>query len=168
MLGPKRLTRYYQLRFQRLKGDPRYLARGIALGTFIGVTPTIPLHTVLTLALSVILRTSKIPALLATVAVSNPLTFFLQYYLAWRIGNFIHPGVLSWERVMTMMTILRTHESFAVCLNAVGGLGFDAATVLLSGGIIIATPMALGGYFISLRFFTAIADKKDRKKHEPQ
>lgn len=163
MLDPRRLSRYYRLRFTRLRGDPRFLARGVALGTFIGITPTIPLHTIVTLALALILRTSKIPALLATVVVSNPLTFFLQYYLSWRIGNFIHPGVLSWERVTAMLTVIKNHASFSESIHAVLTLGFDAATVLLSGGIVLALPFALCAYFISLRFFSMVADKRKTK-----
>ena len=91
-LEPRRTARYYYLRFIRLKGDPSVLARGVAVGTFIGITPTIPFHTVMALGLSFILRGSKVAALLATFLVSNPLTFFPQYYLSWQIGNWLLPG----------------------------------------------------------------------------
>lgn len=162
MLGPRRLARYYHLRFLRLKGDPAYLARGVALGTFIGITPTIPLHTALALVLSQIFRCGRIAALLATVAVSNPLTFFLQYYLSWRIGDLIHPGTLSWQRVEALMRVLERHEDLTVCLKAVAGLGLDAALVLVSGGVVLALPFAAAAYFISLRFFTVLREKQER------
>ena len=165
MLGPKRLARYYQLRFLRLKGDPRYLARGVALGTFIGITPTIPLHTVLALLLSFIFRGGRIAALLATVAVSNPLTFFLQYYLSWRIGDLIHPGTLSWEKAKALMATLKSHESLTASLNAMLGLGLDAATVLVTGGVLLALPFAVAAYFASLRFFTLLRKKQERGRN---
>ena len=41
-----RLGKYYYLKFIRLKGDPRSLALGTAIGVFVGLTPTIPLHTI--------------------------------------------------------------------------------------------------------------------------
>ena len=72
-IEPQRTIRYYYLKFIRLKGDPSSLARGVAVGTFIGITPTIPFHTVMTLALAFLLRGSKVAALLATVIVSRDL-----------------------------------------------------------------------------------------------
>jgi uncharacterized protein (DUF2062 family) len=79
---PGRTAKYYYLRFLRLRGKPGELARGVAIGIFVGITPTIPFHTILALILAMILRGSKIAALLATVLVSNPLTFVSQkYYL---------------------------------------------------------------------------------------
>ena len=77
---PLRASKYYYLRFIRLRGKPSVLARGVAVGIFIGITPTIPFHTILALIFAYVLRGSKIAALLATFLVSNPLTFFLQYY----------------------------------------------------------------------------------------
>ncbi|MBU0960183.1 MAG: DUF2062 domain-containing protein, partial [Proteobacteria bacterium] len=35
----KRTSRYYYLKFVRLKGDPQSLAGGTAIGTFFGITP---------------------------------------------------------------------------------------------------------------------------------
>ena len=40
----KRTLRYHWLKFLRLQDDPRKLAWGMALGIFIGITPTIPFH----------------------------------------------------------------------------------------------------------------------------
>ena len=81
-IEPRRASRYYYLKFIRLRGNPGVLARGVAVGTFVGITPTIPFHTVLALFLAFILRGSKIAALLTSVLISNPLTFLLQYYLS--------------------------------------------------------------------------------------
>ncbi|MDP3478975.1 MAG: DUF2062 domain-containing protein, partial [Desulfoprunum sp.] len=47
----KRLGKYYYLRFLRLKGDPYSLAFGTAIGVFVGLTPTMPLHTAIILIL---------------------------------------------------------------------------------------------------------------------
>jgi hypothetical protein len=42
----RRILRYQWLKFLRLQEDPRKLAWGMALGVFIGITPTIPFHLV--------------------------------------------------------------------------------------------------------------------------
>ena len=45
----QRTFKFYYLKFVRLQGAPSVLARGVAVGTFIAVTPTIPFHVVLAL-----------------------------------------------------------------------------------------------------------------------
>ncbi len=83
----KRFFRYHYLRFKRLKGDPHTLAKGVAIGVFIGVTPTIPLHTILILALCFFMGGNAVAAVLSSMVVSNPLTFFIQYFLSWWVGS---------------------------------------------------------------------------------
>ena len=55
----RRTVRYYWLKFRRLQGSPQKLAWGMALGVFIGITPTMPFPTVAALALAAILRDRK-------------------------------------------------------------------------------------------------------------
>ena len=42
----RRIQRFHD-RFISLKGEPRSIAMGMAVGVFVGVTPTIPFHTAL-------------------------------------------------------------------------------------------------------------------------
>ncbi|MEN8231610.1 MAG: DUF2062 domain-containing protein, partial [Thermodesulfobacteriota bacterium] len=117
-LEPRRAARYYYLRFIRLRGHPSVLARGVAVGTFIGITPTIPFHTILTLFFAFILRGSKVTALLAAVVVSNPLTFFLQYYFSWKIGNWFTPADHSWGEVESLLEAIISGGNFGGKLTA--------------------------------------------------
>ena len=149
-----------------MQGNPAIIARGIAIGLFIGITPTIPLHTILLLVLCFPLRASKIGAILASCIISNPFTIFLQYYLCWRIGSLFFPGLLSWEKMKDVLDILSQghgYEGFRQSLIALGVLGFDAATVMLTGGFIIATPIAVLGYYYSLKFFIKLREKRAKK-----
>ena len=162
----KRFFRYYQLRIKRLQGHPKIIARGIAIGLFIGVTPTIPLHTVLVLGLCFPFRASKVAAFLASVIISNPFTLFLQYYLCWRIGSFFFPGLLSWEKVQSTLSILshsHGYEGFKQSMISISVLGCDAATVMCVGGILLATPITLLGYYYSLKFFIKLRQKRAKK-----
>ena len=111
-LEPRRAARYYYLRFIRLRGHPSVLARGVAVGTFIGITPTIPFHTILALIFAIILRGSKVTALLAAVIVSNPLTFFLQYYFSWKIGNWFAPAEHTWDEVSSLLEAIVNGGNF--------------------------------------------------------
>ena len=161
---PLRATKYYYLRFIRLRGKPTVLARGVAVGIFVGVTPTIPFHTILALVFAYVLRGSKIAALLATVLVSNPLTFFLQYYLSFRIGNWLTPGNISWEKMTELMDALSNGADFSESLSALGHMGLEALLLLLTGGIILAIPFTIASYVLSFLFFRSMQQRR-REKH---
>jgi uncharacterized protein (DUF2062 family) len=164
---PRRTIRYYWLKFIRLQGDPHVLARGVAIGIFIGVTPTIPFHTILAISLALLLRGSKIAALLFTVIVSNPFTFFFQYYFSWRLGTLLTFRDLSWGKICSVLDLIATNAGFQETLVALGGLGRDTIWVMLVGGIILALPFAMLGYLLSYLFFSLWQKKRKRSRFIP-
>jgi len=159
-LEPRRTIRYYYLRIIRLRGDPHVLARGVAIGIFVGITPTIPFHTILAIVLAFILRSSKIAALLFTVIVSNPITFFFQYYFSWRLGNWLTFKDLSWEKIQAILDLLSANTGFRETVIALSGLGQDALLVLLVGGMTLALPFSLVGYLLAYLFFSWLQKNK--------
>jgi len=163
-IEPQRTIRYYYLKFIRLKGDPSSLARGVAVGTFIGITPTIPFHTVMVLALALFLRGSKVAALIASVMVSNPLTFFPQYYLSWQIGNWLLPGKHSWEDISELINLIVNGAKFSEILTAFSHVSMNSLTVLIGGGIVLAIPFTALFYCLSYIFFRTIQKKRLEKK----
>ena len=163
-LEPRRAARYYYLKFIRLKGHPSVLARGVAIGTFIGITPTIPFHTILTIIFAIILRGSKVAALLATFTVSNPITILPQYYLSWTVGNWLIPGKHSWEDVSVLIDAIINGGRFGETFAALGEIGFDSLTILLTGGIVLALPFTFAFYCLSYIFFRELQKKRLEKK----
>ena len=163
MRNPLRLFKYIYLRFLRLQGDPASLARGTAVGVFIGITPTIPFHTILIFLLSSIVRGNLLAGICASLAVSNPLTFFLQYYLSWTIGSVIIQSDMSWNKLETVLQSLTNGSDFSLQLAALLSLGADALTALIIGGVVLALPLALLGYIASYRFFLFVKEKRRRK-----
>ena len=163
-MNPKRISRYYFLKFLRLKGDPQSLALGTAIGTFLGITPTIPFHTISVLIVTFLTRTSTIAAFLATLLTCNPVTYVPQYYFSTVIGNYLTPYELNWDRIKNVLDILMARPGFTESLEALSSLGYEAVIVLLVGGCILALPFAVLSYFVSLRFFITIR-KKRREKH---
>jgi uncharacterized protein (DUF2062 family) len=163
-LEPRRAARYYYLRFIRLRGHPSVLARGVAVGTFIGITPTIPFHTILALIFAIILRGSKVTALLAAVIVSNPLTFFLQYYFSWKIGNWFTPAEHSWDEVSSLLDAVINGENYRGAFTVLAEIGLDSLVILIGGGIILATPFTIAFYVLTYMFFRSI-NKKRLEKH---
>ena len=160
---PRRLIKYYYLRFTRLKGDPKSISRGVAIGTFIGITPTIPLHTIALLITAPLCRANLVAGLLASVAFCNPLTYFPQYYLSWLIGNSLTPTDLSWNRIKGVMDIVFSDASYKEMMMSFSTLGVDTAVVLVVGGFILATPFSVATYFLTLRFFINLQKKRTKK-----
>lgn len=150
----QRRLRYFKIRFLRLQGDPKSIARGVALGTFIGITPTLPLHTIATLIIAPLIRANLIGAFLAGFAVCNPLTYFPQYYLSWLIGNALTPYDLTWERIKAVMDIVLSGSGYQVTFDALSQLGIDTVIVMCLGGAILATPFTVAAYIATFRFFS--------------
>lgn len=169
---PRRLVRYYYLKFLRLQGDPRSIARGVAVGIFIGITPTIPLHTILILSFCLLFRASKVAGILASILVSNPFTFFIQYYLSWLVGTAIFPGLLSWQRLQQVMEVLSAGNSgftgFKESMSAISSLGVDAITVLVVGGTLLALPFTALSYYYSLKLFIRLRNKRSKNLQQPE
>jgi uncharacterized protein len=160
---PQRTFRYYYLRFLRLQDNPRVLARGVAIGLFIGGTPTMPFHTVLTLLLAVILRGSKFAALIAGFVITNPLTVFPVYFLCWWLGSFLTGSDISWEQINRVLSFIHEGGGIRETLFMVGKLSQEAVLVMMVGGVTLAAPVAFLGYILSLRFFTALHEKRQKK-----
>lgn len=157
-----RTVRFYALKFKRLRGDPPSLAMGTAIGVLIGISPTIPLHTVAIIGVTLLMRASTIAALISASVISNPLTMAPLYYLCWLIGDLILPGRLNWDRILVVLETLK-NTGFMDSLRSVSQLGTDAILVMLSGGLALGLPLAIASYFLSLRFFIAIREKRRRK-----
>jgi uncharacterized protein (DUF2062 family) len=163
-MNPKRTFRYYYLKFMRLKGDPQSLAWGTAFGTFLGLLPIIPLHTISVLFVTFVTRTSTIAGVLATLVVCNPLTYVPQYYFSIVIGNMITPYNFTWERMKEVLDILLSKPGLMESMQALGGIGYEAIVVLVVGGSVLALPFSVASYFLSLQLFTRIREKRRKKQ----
>jgi hypothetical protein len=133
----RRILRYQWLKFLRLQEDPRKLAWGMALGVFIGITPTIPFHLVAALSLAALFRVSPVSAIIG-IQIGNPLTIVPIYLTAYRVGKFLlHRGnPLVFPETFSYEAWLRVLWK--------GGLALQV------GGIIIAIPPAIVAYFLTL------------------
>ena len=151
-ISPGRTARYQWLRLVRLRGDPFVLARGIAIGTFIGLTPTIPFHTILIIFFCAVGRGHLVAGLVVSLLVSNPLTIPLQYYISWKVGTILTGSSLSWEQVKYLMGIASDVSMFeAVKLIYINS--FRSMVSVLLGGIVFSLPFAIISYFSALYLY---------------
>jgi len=136
-------------RFKQLNGDPHYVALGMAIGVFISVTPTIPFHTVIALALAFILRGSKAAAAIG-VWFSNPVTIPLFYKGSYDLGISVlgnsAPFSTEYESILELLK-----------------LGADVTIAMITGGIILGILPSIAAYFITRRIFIKVRLRKKSK-----
>ena len=126
--------RAFYHRFVSLRGEPRAIAAGMALGVFVGVTPTIPFHTAIIVALGLLCRLNLTAACLGSWIISNPLTIPLLYYSEYRLGRrVLGTGADNW--------VLNEYS-----LHAFAALGGEILVPLLTGGLVLAPFFALAAY----------------------
>ena len=134
----KRRFRLYYLRMMRLQGQPSKVAGGMAIGVGIGLTPTIPLHTILAVTIAFLLRKSKLAAALG-VWVANPFVFPFIYLVDYKIGLLITG--------MQGPFLDFTDVSASSLLD----LGWDIAYPLFTGGLLLALISIIPTYILTKR-----------------
>ncbi|UCD32808.1 MAG: DUF2062 domain-containing protein [Desulfobacterales bacterium] len=138
-------------RAKTLQGDPHYIATGMAIGVFVSITPTVPFHTIIAIALAFILKGSK-PAAAIGVWFCNPITIPFFYLGSYYAG----------------MLILNKSISFDVkyeSIQEVMKLGWDVTIAMIVGGLILGIIPGIVAYFITRKIFAKI---RIRKKLESQ
>jgi uncharacterized protein (DUF2062 family) len=151
-----RLKTYY-LRYVHLKGDPKALALGSAIGAFMGVMPILPVRTIAIVATTVPLKANTLAALIIATLIANPFTLVFLYYFAVVTGNAVTAYSLNWDRVTGVLEILVSDSGLDAAFGAVGSLGLEALIVLIVGGVTLAIPVGFITYALSFRFFSARA-----------
>jgi uncharacterized protein (DUF2062 family) len=132
------IRRLYE-RFIRIRGEPREVALGFALGIFVGMTPTVGVQTPIAIFIAALFKWSKLAAAIG-VWISNPVTVPLIYSITYITGAkvlnlepvFNTPISPSWSTLKTMF-----HKA---------PRAFGCMTV---GGLILGTPLAIVSYYLS-------------------
>ncbi|MDX1587659.1 MAG: DUF2062 domain-containing protein [Oleiphilaceae bacterium] len=133
-----RITAFLE-RTGSLHVDEQALARGAAMGLFIGLTPTVGVQTLLMLAGAVLLR-ANFPAAYLLSFVSNPLTMGPLYY------GFHETG----EALLRAVPLIPPESGPVMALGE--EIMNNAMTTLL-GSLLIATPAAMLGYAVAYRMW---------------
>ena len=129
-------------RFLKIRGNPREIALGFALGIFVGFTPTLGLQMAIAVFFAALLKWNKIASAIA-VWITNPATAPIIYTFTYLVGakilgiknEFIFSSGFDWSLVGQLL--MKTPEIFVA---------------LSVGGIILGLPFALVGYYLS--FYT--------------
>jgi len=148
---------------KRLNGNPHYVAFGMAIGVFVAITPTIPFHTILALALAILLKASK-PAALLGVWVSNPITVVFLYLACYKVGHFFFEGSLqAQESIELLIEHLESDAHFSQKVsyfNEFARTQIKTFMIMNAGGVILGLPSGVVTYFITKRFFAKLRKGK--------
>lgn len=130
-------------RFLKIRGTPREIALGFALGLFVGMSPTLGFQMAIAVFLAALFQWNKISAAVG-VWISNPVTVPVIYPVTYLLGakvvgiDEIHP----FPKNMDMSRFLEMLGSTP-----------EIISLMTLGGVIIGIPLAVTGYFFA---FTAV------------
>ncbi len=136
-----RYVRYLYWRFIRLRGNPEYIARGLAVGVFAGCFPIFGVQTIFGIALATLLRGHKFAAAAGT-WISNPLTYIPIYTINFQIGRFLLNSQAEFvpESLVSLQEILQYKT--------------ELITALFSGCLVMGIIAGLSSYFMALKLIT--------------
>ena len=140
-------------RFLKIRGNPKEIALGFALGIFIGFTPTLGLQIAIAVFIAALLKWNKIAAAIG-VWITNPATAPFIYTFTYLVGakilglknEFVFSSGLDWNFVQTLLA--KTPHIFIA---------------LAIGGIVLGLPFAVVCYYLS---FYAVQRYREKLKEK--
>lgn len=139
---PVRQIKLNLLRFMRLRGAPDEIAKGLALGIFIGLTPTFGLQMIIAVFLAILLKENKIAAAIG-VWVTNPLTAPFIYAAEYETGR----------RLLTMELVRLPSE---LSFSALKSISWEVLLPLSVGSLLWGAVGAVISYVAAIRLVPVI------------
>lgn len=137
---------YYYVKLVKEKGSPEYIAKGWALGIFVGMLIPIGFQLAIAIPLAFAIKVSKFGATVGTF-ITNHFTVIIIYPVQCWIGSYILGHPLSFAKVEKELSGLFKEPSFSSLFE----LGGELITTFFVGGAFlaaIATPIT---YFVVKR-----------------
>ena len=146
----RRSARHQWLRLLRIPATPEHIAKGMAIGVFVGFIPLLPSQTLIAIGLAFLLRASKVAAAIGTL-VTNPFTWVFLYLLFYRIGRAILP--------FNIPPLSPAQLDPAQFLDA----GWRIGAAMVTGGLTLAVPSAAIAYAATLQGMRLYRERRARR-----
>jgi uncharacterized protein (DUF2062 family) len=149
-----KLLKGFYNRFLRIRGTPRQVSLGLALGIFIGMSPFMGFHTVIALMIASLVKWSKIAAGVG-VFITNPFTAPLIYPLTYRLG-------VAVTGLSDPSLLRKLFES-----GGIVELLKDSPMMivdLIVGGVVLGLPLAAVAYLAAFHIVTRARARMRRRK----
>jgi uncharacterized protein (DUF2062 family) len=153
------LRRTYE-RFIRIRGHPKDISLGFALGIFLGISPLFGIQLIAAVFIAALLKWNKIAAATGTL-ISNPLTTPFIYPFAYYVGTLV-----TGNPVKGRLVIPRDLETAGRMLEETPRI----LVTLTLGTVLIGLPLAVVGYLLAyaavLRYRERIKEKLAARREE--
>ena len=159
----RRLFRYYYNKAVREKGTPEYIARGWAIGMFIGFAVPFGLQLMVSIPLSFLLKGSKLGAAVGTLA-TNHFTIFLIYPFQCWLGSRLIGSPLNFTDISSKLEQVIQNQDYATLF----GLGKTLIIAFFVGGFLLAfisTPIC---YYLVKYMVIQYRRNKERRRQKKQ
>ena len=135
---------------RKAQGSPVSIARGGALGIWVGLTPTVGAQMLIVTALAVPMR-ANLPVSLAMVWISNPLTVVPLYFAFYLLGALLlGQGHSGWDEFRDLL--VARLDAFASgetgLIDTMLGLGHEIFWPMVVGSIVLASLVAVPTYYL--------------------
>lgn len=142
-----RFCKFMYTKIVRGNGSPDYIARGWALGMFIGCVIPVFCQLIISIPLSFVIRGSKVGAALGTFITTPPTAIFIYPVQIW-VGNMIIKGDLSSDAARNLLAVFNSETlSFAEKWSAFADMGGTLVGAFFAGGLLWAAVMTPATYF---------------------
>ena len=129
----RRLFQYYYNKAVREKGTPEYVARGWAIGMFIGFAVPFGLQLVFSVPLSFLLKGSKLGAVVGTLT-TNHFTIFIIYPFQCWLGSHLIGHPLSFSTISSRLELVIQNQDYETLFS----LGKELIAAFFIGGFLLA------------------------------
>lgn len=148
-VGFIRQVKLMMVRFVRLRGMPEEIAKGLALGIFIGMTPTFGFQMVLAVFFAYLLRENRLAAVLG-VWITNPVTAPFVYAMEYEFGRIL-------------LGLDHAHLPTTFTWEAYASLGWHILVPIWVGGLIGGIILGALTYYATLRILPFVKTWRVRR-----
>ena len=141
--------------------DRESVARGVAIGIFIGIVPIIPFQTLLAIFLSIFLR-GNFPVAFITSWISNPITFIPILYLIYYVGDL----VLGKNGGVVVQDVTLKFSNFSVFWSSFSAWFYQFGKAFFVGLPIVSIGAAIIGYLMVTLIWHVTVFFKDKNKSD--
>ncbi|RME04263.1 MAG: DUF2062 domain-containing protein [Planctomycetota bacterium] len=147
----EKLRKYVRFILQ-LEDTPESIARGVAIGMFVAMTPTVGLQMLIVVFISFFIQLNRLAGIVM-VYISNPFTLVPIYWLDYLTGAYLFGyELVSWKEFQSIFQLEETvfYRQFWEFLGNCLSLGAEVLAPMFLGGIFWGAVLGLPLYPLTL------------------
>jgi uncharacterized protein len=139
-------------RLLQIDDSAESIARGVALGVFVAMTPTVGVQMIIIAIVNTVCRANRLAGLLM-VYISNPLTMVPIYWVDYQVGRWLlgQPSI-SHEDFAAIFEVAGPNllSRLGSFVERLGAFSWEVAGPLFVGGVLVGAVCALPSYTVTL------------------